>query len=138
MGMDTTIGIPDDDFYNEGIGYPVDTFGTLKHIPYEDLYRLDDFSIVMGGGFESKPLSSAFPVSFLVDLRYYLGLRDHTRLTPEGKGRLRELAEEFLRFLEENNLDPEEYGFSSDNSASRAPIHKYSTFSVSVGFRVHF
>lgn len=137
MGMDTTFELPSQDYYSEGEGYPVDTFGTLKYIPYEDLYRLDDFSVVLGAGIESKPLHFGLPTSFLIDLRYSIGLRDHTRLTPEGRERLQKLADEFQRFLEENNQDPEEY-FSSDNSASRAPIHKYSTFSVSVGFRMHF
>ncbi len=138
MGMDTTFDVPTLDYFNEGEGYPVDTAGTVKHVPYDDLYRLDDFSIVIGAGIESKPLPFGSPMSFFIDLRYFLGLRDHTRLTPEGRDRLRELAEEYIEYLEENNLDPADYGFGSDGSVSRAPIHKYSTFLISAGIRFHF
>ncbi|MBD3346240.1 MAG: outer membrane beta-barrel protein [Chitinivibrionales bacterium] len=62
-GQDTTVDIVDNDLLRYGVPFYVDTFGTQETVPYKDLYRLEDFALVVGIGYEGAPGSKENPVS---------------------------------------------------------------------------
>jgi hypothetical protein len=137
-GHDTTMEISSQDYLRDGVPFALDTLGTREYVPYEDLYRLDDLSLVFGLGYQGTPLSKRIPVCLFFDARYYLGLWDNTRLTARGMQRLDSIYQRLFQFYADNNIDPADMGFGPDDAPKREPIHKFSTIAVSVGLRICF
>ena len=110
--------------------------GTRESVPFKELYRLYDVSIVLGAGIEANVASSDY--AFFLDLRYAIGLVDNSFMTREGKRLLNEKYQRLFNFFEANDIDPATMGFGVDDGPSREPIHKFSTFSFTAGIRYYF
>jgi len=138
MGEDTTIELGDEDFYHDGLAFPLDTAGTLEYVPYEDLYRSSDFSIVFGLGFQRLFGSEIKGWSLYADVKCVLGLLDITEISWEGEKKLESIYRRLFLYFDENNIDPEEYGFSNNDENLKEPIHKFFTFTTNAGLRYLF
>ncbi len=127
-----------EDLWNDGLAFPTDTMGGAITIPYEDLHRVNDLSFIGGLGWEYGEIGVPRAYSFIVEVKSFIGLLDHTHDSENGDRLKARAAFEFNRFLMENGITYEELGIDTDGPYIEDPVHKYLTFALNVGFRYYF
>jgi hypothetical protein len=122
----------------DGVSIPTDTMGGKIIVPYKDLYRMYDVSLVLGIGLEIGGGAVVRSNTFVIELKSLIGLLDQTCVSPNGKRLLSDASEKLTQFMIENHLTAEDLGISNDGEYIPNPIDRYSTFSISIGFKHYF
>jgi hypothetical protein len=126
------------DYIAEGVAFPIDTSGGCIRVPYKDLYRMQDASLILGIGWEIGNGCYSKSNSFVIDFKYLIGLIDQSYVTPNGQRLINQAANKIYEYLINNNLTPEDVGMDTKGEYIENPIHKYHSFLISIGFRHYF
>ena len=126
------------DYIAEGVAFPIDISGGCIRVPYKDLYRMQDASLILGVGWEIGNGCYSKSNSFVVEFKYSIGLIDQSYVTPDGQRSINEAAKKFYEYLINNNLTPEDVGINAEGEYIGNPIHKYHSLLFSIGFRHYF